>query len=423
MSTIVISPQKLSGSIKIPPSKSDAHRAIICAALSKGISTIKPVYLSDDIKATIKSVSKLGAKIDLISNKLIINGENTFSKQNIIINCQESASTLRFLIPVAAARGVKSTFVGTGNLPSRPIGVYLNCLPQFGVNFQTNSGLPLKLSGKLRAGNYKIPGNISSQFISGLLFALPLLNDDSTIEITNSFESSAYVDMTINTKSQFGINIETLPYEYKISGKQKYRPNNYIIEGDYSQAAFFISAAILGNKIKILGLNKNSHQGDIKAIKIFKDFGANIKWSFNELIISPSVLHGIKIDASQIPDLVPILAVTACFAEGTTEITNAARLRMKECDRLNAISKTLNKLGANIKETQDGLIIKGVKSLKSGTVDSFNDHRIAMALSIAAIMADGDIRITNAQSINKSYPTFFEDYNKLGGNSHVIDMG
>lgn len=423
MSTVTISPRKLSGSVIIPPSKSDTHRAIICAALSNGVSTVSPIYLSDDINATIKAVSELGAKVEIIADKLIIDGKNTFSNQNIKINCKESASTLRFLIPIAAAGGINATFIGAGKLPSRPIGIYLDCLPKFGVNCQTQSGLPLKLSGKLSAGNYKIPGNISSQFISGLLFSLPLLNGNSTIEITGSFESSAYVDMTINTMSQFGITVEKFDNGYKIPGNQSYRPTNYKIEGDYSQAAFFIAAAILSDRIQILGLKKNSFQGDSKAINIFKKFGANIKWDSNDLVIFPSDLYGITIDASQVPDLVPILAVVACFADGTTTITNADRLRIKECDRLAAISKTLNKLGANIKETQDGLIIKGVKKLESGTVDSFNDHRITMALSIAAIKATGDITITNAQSINKSYPTFFEDYNTLGGASNVINMG
>lgn len=423
MSTVTISPRKLSGSVIIPPSKSDTHRAIICAALSNGVSTVSPIYLSDDINATIKAVSELGAKVEIIADKLIIDGKNTFSNQNIKINCKESASTLRFLIPIAAAGGINATFIGAGKLPSRPIGIYLDCLPKFGVNCQTQSGLPLKLSGKLSAGNYKIPGNISSQFISGLLFSLPLLNGNSTIEITGSFESSAYVDMTINTMSQFGITVEKFDNGYKIPGNQSYRPTNYKIEGDYSQAAFFIAAAILSDRIQILGLKKDSFQGDSKAINIFKKFGANIKWDSNDLVIFPSDLYGITIDASQVPDLVPILAVVACFADGTTTITNAARLRIKECDRLAAISKTLNKLGANIKETQDGLIIKGVKKLESGTVDSFNDHRITMALSIAAIKATGDITITNAQSINKSYPTFFEDYNMLGGASNVINMG
>lgn len=423
MSTVTISPRKLSGSVIIPPSKSDTHRAIICAALSNGVSTVSPIYLSDDINATIKAVSELGAKVEIIADKLIIDGKNTLSNQNIKINCKESASTLRFLIPIAAAGGINATFIGAGKLPSRPIGIYLDCLPKFGVNCQTQSGLPLKLSGKLSAGNYKIPGNISSQFISGLLFSLPLLNGNSTIEITESFESSAYVDMTINTMSQFGITVEKFDNGYKIPGNQSYRPTNYKIEGDYSQAAFFIAAAILSDRIQILGLKKDSFQGDSKAINIFKKFGANIKWDSNDLVIFPSDLYGITIDASQVPDLVPILAVVACFADGTTTITNAARLRIKECDRLAAISKTLNKLGANIKETQDGLIIKGVKKLESGTVDSFNDHRITMALSIAAIKATGDITITNAQSINKSYPTFFEDYNTLGGASNVINMG
>lgn len=423
MNTVIISPQKLSGTIKAPPSKSDSHRAIICAALSNGISKIKPIYLSDDIKATINAILSLGAIIELRENEIIVNGQNTFSKQNITINCLESASTLRFLIPIAAAGGINTIFSGTGNLPARPIGPYLDCLPKFGVDCQSNHGLPLRISGKLQPGSFKIPGNISSQFISGLLLSLPLLNDNSTIKLTTPLESYAYVDMTISTMKKFGVDIEKSDSGYIIPGNQYYSPCDYFIEGDYSQAAFFIAAGSIGAPIKITGLRKNSIQGDIKAIEIFKKFGSNIKWEHNNLVITPKNLNGIKIDASQVPDLIPILAVTACFANGTTEIVNASRLRIKECDRLKAISDSLNSLGANIIEKPDGLIIKGINKLKSGTVDSFNDHRITMALSIAAIMANGTIKITNAQSINKSYPSFFYDYNMLGGKANCHQYG
>lgn len=423
MNTVIISPNKLSGTIKTPPSKSDSHRAIICAALSNGISNIGPIYLSDDIKSTINAISSLGAKIEFTEDKVSINGQNTFSKKNIAINCHESASTLRFLIPVAATGGIDTVFYGTGNLPSRPIGPYLDCLPKFGVSCQSHNGLPLKISGRLKPGSFKIPGNISSQFISGLLLSLPLLKDNSTIELTTPLESSAYVDMTISTMKKFGVNIEKSHSGYIIPGNQSYNSCNYCVEGDYSQAAFFIAAGSIGAPIRITGLRKNSVQGDSKAIEIFKEFGSSIEWDSNGLVITPQKLNGIKIDASQVPDLVPILAITACFANGTTEIVNASRLRIKECDRLKAISDSLNSLGANIIEKPDGLIIKGVNKLTSGTVDSFNDHRIVMALSIAAIMADGNIKITNAQSINKSYPSFFKDYNMLGGNANVISMG
>lgn len=423
MQTAIISPKKLSGTVVVPASKSDSHRSIICASLAAGESKIDNMYKSDDVKATINGMSLLGASIKSRDNNLFIRGIDFFSNKNIIIDCNESASTLRFLIPIAASLGINAKFIGKGKLPKRPIDVYLDILPKHSVKCKYYNELPLEIQGKLHPGEFEVPGNVSSQFISGLLFALPILYGDSTVKLTSRLESEPYVDMTINTINKFGVQIKKISNGYKIPGKQKYKPCDYRVERDFSQAAFFIAAGIIGESIKINGLNEHSLQGDLKSIEIFKKFGADIEWKKNGLLVNPSKTHGIEIDASQVPDLVPILAVVASFSEGITKIVNAARLRIKECDRLTAISTSLNNLGANIKETSDGLIINGVNNLNSGTVDSFNDHRITMALAIASIRCNGTVTITNAQSINKSYPSFFEDFNSLGGNANVVNMG
>ena len=420
MSKIKISPCRLSGAVSVPPSKSAAHRAIICAALSDGISVIQPVELSNDIKATIECINALGVKTSLDGKTLTVDGSSLFSEKNAVMDCGESGSTLRFMIPVAAAGNINAKFIGHGRLPQRPVGIYLDCLPQKNVKCTTQGGLPLDICGQLESGVYEIPGNVSSQFITGLLLALPLLDGDSEIVLTSLAQSVGYINMTIDIMKAFGVEIQTLETGWKIKGGQKYTARSFTVEGDWSQAAFFFTAAALGGKIEIDNLNINSHQGDKACMELYSRFGANIKENNGNIIIEQNELKGIEIDATDIPDLVPALAVTAALAEGQTVIKGAARLRIKESDRLKAMADGLSRLGADIRETDDGLIINGVKALKGGEVDGYNDHRIVMSMSMAAIKADGDVVISDMESINKSYPTFFEDYKKLGGNADVI---
>ena len=420
MSKVKISPCRLSGKVSVPPSKSAAHRAIICAALSDGISIIKPVELSNDIKATIECINALGVKTILDGNTLTVDGSSLFSKKDAVMDCGESGSTLRFMIPVAAAGSINAKFIGHGRLPQRPVGIYLDCLPEKGVQCTTEGGLPLDICGQLKSGVYKIPGNVSSQFITGLLLALPLLDGDSEIMLTSPAQSVGYINMTIDIIKAFGVEIQTVETGWKIQGNQKYIPQNFTVEGDWSQAAFFFTAAALGGKIEIDNLDINSHQGDKACMELYARFGADIKVTSGNIVIEKNKLKGIEIDATDIPDLVPALAVTAAFAEGQTVIKGAARLRIKESDRLKAMADGLSRLGADIRETDDGLIINGVKALKGGSVDGYNDHRIVMSMAMAAIKADGDVVISDMESINKSYPTFFEDYKKLGGNADVI---
>lgn len=419
MNNVNVEPSQLNGTVAIPPSKSDVHRAIICGALSRGKCVISPVDLSEDIKATIGCVETLGAKVNINEGVLTIDGSEMFKGNNYQIFCNESGSLLRFIIPVVSAMGISATFTGAGRLPERPIGIYLDCLPKAGVKCTTNSGLPLTVEGQLQSGEFEIPGNVSSQFITGLLFALPLLKEDSKIILTSPLESVAYVDITINVMKKFGVIIETTDYGYFVKGNQKYIPQNYTTEGDWSNAAFFMTAAAIKGDITVTGVDKNSAQGDKEIAEILKRFGAKVEFTDNGVRVQKGDLKATDIDARQIPDLVPILAVCATFAEGITHITGAERLRIKESDRLSAIANAINQLGGNVVEKPDGLVITGVKSLKGGTVQGVNDHRIVMAMSVATLMATDTVTITDMESIKKSFPNYFEEYNRLGGISYV----
>lgn len=406
---IRIKPSCLRGTLNIPSSKSCAHRAVICAALADGISTISGISMSADIEATVSAMSALGASFELNGDILIVHGIGNSPAKNADIDCNESGSTLRFIIPVASALGADSIFHGKGRLPMRPIDIYKRELSRHGVTFKTQE-MPYEVSGELTGGTYEIEGNISSQFITGLLFALPLVNEDSEIIMTSHLESRPYVDITIDMLKRFGIEISQTESSFKIKGGQKYIPHDEHVEGDYSQAAFFFVANALGSEIDIQNLDPNSVQGD-KAITDIIGKAA-----------TDSVIKGFRADCSDIPDLVPILSVLGAYGSEKSVIFNAERLRIKESDRLAACADMLNNLGGNVTVTPDGLEIIPTEKLCGGTVDSFGDHRIVMAAAIAALKCDGDVIIKGADAVSKSYPRFFEDYNMLGGKTHVIDM-
>lgn len=400
---IRLSPTKLKGSITIPPSKSMSHRALICAALSEGESTIENIIFSEDIKATIAAMSALGASFKVIKNKVRVSGI-TIPPSVASIDCNESGSTLRFIIPIAAALGVATTFFGKGKLPERPITPFLRELPKKNIAIAYNGTMPFTINGMLKAGTYEMEGDISSQFISGLLFSLPLLDGDSQIKLTSPLQSRPYVDMTVDCMRRYGVEVAEFDEGFSIKGNQIYSLDRFKVEGDYSQAAFFLVANALGNDIQCDGLNKDSLQGDKQIIKIID----SIKRSDGSL--SP-----FNVDVGEIPDLVPILSVLASFCDGKSTITNAARLRIKECDRLEAMQVCINAIGGKITSTADSLIIEGVKSFKGGIVDSYNDHRIAMAMTIASTMCENELTITGAECVEKSYPHFFEHIKALSG--------
>lgn len=417
MGKLQIIPQKLSGTIEIPPSKSMAHRAIICASLAKGKSKISHIEYSQDIIATIEAMENLGANIEKYEDYLIIDGTKTFTNNNIQINCKESGSTLRFMVPISIIKPANVHFVGEGNLGKRPLDIFYNIFDHQNIKYEyTKDILDLHINGKIHSDTFKIPGNISSQFISGLLFALPLLEGDSKIIISSNLESKGYIDLTLQMLKYYGIHIENHNYqEFIIKGNQSYQSQDYYVEADYSQAAFYLVAGVLNNEVTLKGLNLDSLQGDKEILEILTRMGANIKTNGQLLTISSNQLKATSIDGSQCPDVIPVLALACALASGTSTIYNAKRLRIKECDRLKAVYSELTQLGVKIIEKEDGLIIEGVNKLSGGNLSSWNDHRIAMTIAIASTKAIAPIIIDNKECVKKSYPSFWEDFTKLGG--------
>ncbi len=424
MKCLEIRPSKLSGNINIPPSKSMAHRALFCAFLSDGVSEIDNVELSEDIISTCRVIEALGGEIHTLDSsfsgrkRLLIHGKGTVSIKEEKINCGESGTTARFIIPISRLSEDRIIIDGSGKLVSRPFNAFYSVFEKSNITFETQGGkLPLTLHGSLKPGNYFLPGDISSQFISGLLLALPLLESDSTIQITTPAESAAYIDMTINMQKNFGINIYFKKDENKliIPGCQKYIAKNYYVEGDWSQAAFWIAAGVMSGPISITGLNKESMQGDKVIADIVKSMGGNVYWENNSLVSEKSSLKGICIDVSQCPDIAPILAVLGSICEGEMEIINASRLRIKESDRIKAIVTELTNIGADIKEQDDGIIIAGENTLTGGNTQSWNDHRIVMSSAVASIKCEENVVIEGVNAVNKSYPSFWEHFLSLGG--------
>ena len=425
--TVKFVPSKLSGTVQIPPSKSELHRAIICAMLSKGTSQIRPIILSEDIKATIDCATVLGAECRICGDTLYINSANVGKIQGqITVNCRESGSTLRFFIPIVWALGISATFVGSGRLPNRPLNVYKDTLARGGAECESNGGLPFKIKGRLRSGKYEVCGNISSQFITGLLLALPLADGDSQIILTTPLESVGYVDMTIAVMKSFGVNIQRTDNGYFIKGNQQYLPQNYTVEGDWSQTAFFLCAGAIANAVSVKGVFANSLQGDRAITAILTQIGARLNYTDDTVTATNNKLNCVEVDASQIPDLVPVLAVTCALCKGTTIIKNCGRLRLKESDRIKSTVNAINMIGGNATEDGDTIIINGVEKFTGSggnIVDGCNDHRILMSMAVAVVGSAGDIIVSDAMSIRKSYPNFYEDYNSLGGNANVCDLG
>lgn len=408
---IKITPSLLNGQITVPPSKSVAHRMIIAAALAKGTSTISNLSGSADILATIGCMRAFGADIKLNGNSAVISGIKS-APSSAAADCCESGSTLRFLIPVACALGINAEFRGEGKLPQRPITPLLEEFPKHGIKFDfsgADSGcsLPCSVSGKLTAGRFEIDGGISSQFITGLMFALPLLDGDSEIILKSQLQSKPYIDITRGVLRDFGCEIAETERGYSIKGNSRLTPFSGSVEGDYSQSAFFYAANALGSKIEISGLNKSSFQGDKKIVEICEKFSKS--------------QAPFELDCSDIPDLVPILSVLGCFCKGKSRIYNAARLRIKECDRLAAMEDCLNRIGGKVSSTEDSLIIEGVDGFHGGEVVCYNDHRIAMSMAIAATRCTSPLVIRSAECVRKSYPDFFEVYKSIGGNISDIN--
>ncbi|MDR2753610.1 MAG: 3-phosphoshikimate 1-carboxyvinyltransferase [Oscillospiraceae bacterium] len=379
---MTLTPGCLQGKIAAIPSKSDLHRIAIASSLAGQDCGAVP-EISEDIGATKAALQAI------------------FSEKMTTVDCKESGSTLRFLLPVAAALAKSCTFTGTGRLPARPLQPLLGLLRAHGCAIDAER-LPLQIGGRLLPGRFALPGNISSQFVTGLLFALPLLPDGSEIALTSPLESRGYVDMTLRTLACFSIVIEKTPQGFFVPGGQCYLPPASALlapEGDWSNAAFWLAANALGSDVTVANLDRESAQPDRVVERLFAQSG--------DLVL----------DAAACPDLVPIAAVVMALTPGVHTIQNAARLRLKESDRLAAMAQNLNTLGAEATELPDGLRIRGSNHLRGGVVESHNDHRIAMAMAIAALRCDGPVLLRGAQAVAKSYPGFWEDYNRLKGNA------
>lgn len=405
---LTITPTRLKGSVTPPPSKSQAHRLIIAAALAAGESVLTNVAYSQDIEATLSCMEALGAQSSRGEGTLTIVGigdrrttTSSCMADAIHFDCGESGSTLRFLIPIALAAAGGGFFTGRGRLLARPQQPYADLFAEKGIFFH-HSPNAISLRGTLEPGTYALPGNVSSQFVTGLLYALPLLAGDSVVELTTPLESRGYVDMTLQALEQFGVTIETEGIQrYRVPGGQRYRAGQAEVEADWSQAGFYYAALALGNELELEDLNAFSAQGDMAVVPAWMKLRG---------------LGTVELDVSNIPDLVPALALQAALRTGQiTRLVNAARLRIKESDRLDTVTTELNKLGARVEQGEDFLTIQGVDHLTGGTVDSHNDHRIAMMLAMAATRADGPVTLLDAGAVAKSYPNFWEEYIRLGG--------
>ena len=405
---VTISPGRLAGKVAVPGSKSMAHRGLIAAALADGPSRIQNATPSGDIEATVRCLTALGAEIRREGEDLEVTPLHRRWRERIVLPCGESGSTLRFLLPVAAALGAPARFTGEGRLPERPLGPLGETLIRGGAEL-SGFQLPLELAGRLRPGEYRLPGDVSSQYVTGLLLALPLLEGDSSIRLTTPLESAGYVRMTLQVLAQFGIQVSPEEGGWRILGNQIYRAAEFEVEGDYSAAALFLTANAIGSQVECLGLREDSTQGDraiLRHLETIQSLGGG----------------RVEIDLSQCPDLAPALAVAAAYADGETALTHAGRLRLKESDRLAALSTVLTQMGAEVEEGPETLTIQGKPALDGGvTIEPFGDHRIAMAASIAALGAKAPVTIQNAQCVGKSYPQFFHHMKLLGGVCHVVN--
>ena len=409
----------LYGTVPAISSKSEAHRALICAALSDKPTNVICEYTNNDIDATVSCLNSLGANIVRNGKAFTVNPIKE-PTDNATLDCGESGSTLRFIIPIIAALGVNAKINMHGRLPNRPLSPLYELLSENGVTLSPQGSNPLCISGKLKSGDYEIAANVSSQFISGLLFALSLCEGDSTLTLTGKIESKNYIDMTLDAQKMFGAQIEISENVYKIKGIGKYISQGECkIMGDWSNAAFFLCAGAMSkDSVCVSGIDINSSQGDKKILDVLFSMGANIQIAGDCVTVSPSeLLHEASIDAAQIPDLVPIIATVASVAKGKTTIYNAGRLRLKESDRIESICAMITALGGDITPTDDGMVIVGKPQLLGGKVDSFADHRIAMSAAIASTVCKNPVTIVGCEAVNKSYPDFFSHFDSINTNS------
>ena len=411
-----ILPGARTGEVHIPASKSQAHRMLLCAAMGENEVTLRCRGLSKDILATVACLKALGASVDAEGEVLHLRPVSAPPPGLCLLPCGESGSTLRFLLPLVGALGASAVFEREGRLPERPIEPLGRELCRNGMDIRSD-GARLSCSGQLRPGAFSLPGNISSQYISALLMTLPLLEGESTLRIEGALESAAYVAMTEEVLRLGGVRTEKTGYGYRIPGGQRCRfAPELSVEGDYSNAAFFLCAGALSERgIRVTGLDPQSRQGDRAIVPLLEEMGAQVASDGSSVTVKCAALHGITIDASPIPDLIPVLSVVAAAASGETRVIHAQRLRLKESDRLHSTTQMLRALGAEAEELPDGLVIRGGRTLAGGTVDACGDHRIAMSAAVAGGICRGAVTICGSECVQKSYPDFWTDFQQLKG--------
>ena len=409
------------GTAAAPASKSEAHRLMICAGLTEGETTLTGYMDSADMAATRRCLRALGAATERGEDWLTLRGYAKKPMKLPVLDCGESGSTLRFFVPIALAMAGGGVFRMHGRLGQRPMDVYRDLFVPRGVRWRMGVGCDgaaeLTVQGKLEAGNYVMPGNVSSQFVSGLLFALPLLKEDSVLQVQPPVESAGYIRMTVEAIVKSGVVMEEMaPFKWRIPGGQKYHAEAGRLSGDYSQAAVLLCAAALGHDVTVTGLSADTTQGDRAVLAHLEALGAKVQEDENGVTVTADALKGTTLDMSDCPDIAPILALVCQLAQGESRLTGCGRLRLKECDRLQATVEVLNLMGGKARVVGNDMVISGVKQLRGGVViPDYNDHRMVMLTAIAALKAEKPITVAGTEALNKSWPEFLNVYKQLGG--------
>lgn len=418
---VIVTANGLRGELEAIPSKSHAHRLLIAAALCEKRTSVHCQSVSSDVVSTIESLQALCAKITTTSKGFPVTPRP--ATDGAVLPCGESGSTYRFLLPVACALGVSASFSLNGRLPQRPMDALFGQLTEHGISIRGEGTGQPSVSGKLRGGKFRLPGDVSSQFISGLCFALPLLEEGGEIEIEGELESKGYVEMTRKTLEAFGVRTEFDGRVLKIPGGQRYlSPHKVKIEGDWSNSAYWLCAGAGCGDVRVTGLDPDSTQGDRAITEILARMGANIAFEEGAVRSAGGEMHGIEIDMRNIPDLAPALCVAALAAKGETALLNAKRLRLKESDRIASITQALSAIGADVEAREDSIVIRGGKRLRGGTASAQGDHRIAMMLGCAAALCEGPVMIGNAETVAKSYTAFYMDLISLGADVRMAEL-
>lgn len=418
---MTFSPAHLTGTAAAPASKSEAHRLMICAGLTEGETTLTGYMDSEDMAATRRCLRALGAATERGEDWLTLTGHARKIARLPVLDCGESGSTLRFFVPIALAMAGGGVFRMHGRLGQRPMDVYRDLFVPRGVRWRMGVGCDgaaeLTVQGKLEAGSYVLPGNVSSQFVSGLLFALPLLEEDSTLTVQPPVESAGYIRMTVEAITRSGVVMEEIaPFRWRIPGRQRYHAEGGRLSGDYSQAAVLLCASALGEDVMVTGLAAKTTQGDRAVLKHLQALGAKVEETEDGVKVTADALQGAELDMSDCPDIAPILALVCQLAEGESRLTGCGRLRIKECDRLAATVESLNLLGGDAKAEGNDIVIRGVKQLRGGVaLPDYNDHRMVMLAAIAALKAQEPVRVAGTSALNKSWPEFLNVYRQLGG--------